>query len=296
MAFLGMDIDQVSSHVERVRSGARRLEDAVTRLDETVARSADFWIGSDAESFRSAWASTSQELASAGRELAARGTELERHQDEQNTTSESDVRNGGPGADFPSAHDGVEKTNHPGEVPYYGEVDPEVAERWESMAPGDREKVAQAILDEQLERYGIEPVSIDFDLLDANGRWSFTENGHTIEINGEVLSNPRLLHTVAHEARHAAQWEAVQDTEPGPFDWLPFVDSTRGDHERLEEEHGFTREEIDSWRDHWNAPEDERDEYLDQSVEIDARDAGAEYSEELTEEDLARYEEEAGVS
>lgn len=56
---------------------------------------------------------------------------------------------------------------------------------------------------------------IDFDLTDGNGLWSFGEDVHAISINGSVLDTPRLLHTLAHEARHAAQWEAEQDTEPG---------------------------------------------------------------------------------
>ena len=149
-------------------------------------------------------------------------------------------------------------------------------------------------LDEEMERYGLDPVTIDFAPIDANGRWSFnSEDGHAVEISGDDLSDPRLLHTIAHEARHAAQWEATQDTEAGALDWLPFVDSTEGDYERLEEEHGFTRDEIDSWRDHWDTPEEDRGPYLDQSVERDARDAGAEFSDGLTMEDLDRYQEAA---
>lgn len=298
MTFFGMDIDQASEQVERFRTGEQRLEDLAGRLSSTVSSSAGFWRGPDAEAFRAAWESTSIDLRTAGQELASRSTELTQHQDEQSTASESDGQSAGSGSDGPSAADGpVDKTNGPGDDPYYGEVDPEVAEHWRSMDPEDREAVARVIVEEQLERYGIEGVPIDFDLSDANGWWAFTtKDGHTISINGGGLENPRLLHTLAHEARHAAQWEAVQDTESGFWDWLPWAESPDDAYERLEDEHGFTREEIDSWRDHWNTPTDEREPYLDQSVEVDARNGGAEYSEDLTMDDLERYEEEAGVS
>lgn len=307
MTFLGMNIDQASEQVTRFSTGEQRLEALTDGLGATVASSADFWRGPDADAFRAAWESTSTGLRTAGQDLESRGTKLTQHQDEQTTASESDGQSAGAGpdgpstgsgSDGPSAADGpVDKTNGPGDEAYYGEVDPEVAEHWRSMDPEDREAVARAIVEEQLERYGVEGVPIDFNLSDANGWWEFTqEDGHTISINGEALENPRLLHTLAHEARHAAQWEAVQDTESDVWDWLPWTESPDDAYERLEDEHGFTREEIDSWRDHWNTPKDEQDPYLDQSVEVDARNGGAEYSEGLTMEDLERYKEEAGVS
>lgn len=304
MTFLGMDIDQVSEQVRSIRTGEQRVQSLSEDVETAVSRSAEHWRGPDADLFRSSWETIRVDLRSAAHELLARSTELRRHQDEQTAASESDGSSAGSSghgptaADGPSAADGpVEKTNAPGEEPYRGTADPEVAERWRKMPKEDREKVAQTILDEQLARYGIDPVTIDFSLLDANGWWRFTtENGHTVEINGSILSNPDLLHTLAHEARHAGQWEAVQDTEPGPLDWLPFVDSTEDDYERLEDEHGFTREEIDSWREHWDTPEDEQDPYYDRSVEVDARNAGAEFTDGITTEDLDRYEEAAGVS
>ncbi|GAP77663.1 hypothetical protein Y09_0480 [Brachybacterium sp. SW0106-09] len=299
MAFIGMSTDQASAQAERTDTGAQQLEQLAEELGSAVVRSSEFWIGADAEAFRASWSSTAQALRTAAGDLITRSGELSQHRDEQESASESDgtAASSGAGdeagsATGPSAQDGP---NAPGEEPYYGKVDPEVAERWESMSKEDREAVARAIIEEELEQYGIEDVPIDFALTDGNGLWSFGEEGHSISINGSVLDTPRLLHTLAHEARHAAQWEAVQDTEPGFWDWLPGVDSTADDYERLEEEHGFTREEIDSWREHWEASEEEKDPYYDRSVEVDARNAGAEFSEELTMEDLDRYEERAGV-
>lgn len=301
MTFLGMNTEQVTEQVDRFGLSRQRLEDLTTGLGETVARSAEFWVGADADSFRTAWASTSASLRSAGQQIESRRNELAEHREEQDTASEGGETAAGPSgasAQDVGASDGdpVDKTNAPGQSAYYGTVDPEVAALWSSLEKDDREAVARVILEEQLARYEIEGVPIDFDLTDGNGWWEFTgEDGHSISINGDVLHTPRLLHTLAHEARHAGQWEAVQDTEPGAFDWLPFVDSTADDYERLEEEHGFTREEIDSWREHWDTPKDERAPYLDQSVEVDARNAGAEYSDELTMEDLHRYMDAAGV-
>lgn len=292
MSFIGMNTDQASTHTERLDTGAQRLEELTEALGSAVMRSSGFWIGDDAEVFRAEWDSTAQALRTATGDLTARSTELAQHRDEQESTSQSDGGDGAAPATGPSAQDGP---NAPGKDPYYGEVDPEVAERWEAMSKEDREAVARAIIEEELKRYGIEDVPINFDLTSANGQWSVGGDGHAISINGSLLDTPRLLHTLAHEARHAAQWEAVQDTEPGDWDWLPFVDSTQDDYERLEEEHGFTKEEIDSWRDHWQRSEEEKDPYYDRSIEVDARNAGSEFSEELTMEDLDRYERLAGI-
>lgn len=296
MTFLGMEIEQVSQQAELTRTGEQHLEELAVRLGETVARSADFWIGPDADSFRASWASTGSEIRSVGQGLATRAAELIEHHDEQNSASDvTDGQGGAPGSGGPSAQDSVEKTNAPGEEAYYGEVDPEVAAVWETMRPEDREAVAREIIESELARYGIEDVPIDFDLTDGNGLWSYnSEDGHSISINGDQLHTPRLLHTLAHEARHAAQWEATQATDGDStfWDWLP---GTQSDYERLENEHGFTREEVDSWREHWNTPKEDRAPYLDQSVEVDARNAGAEYSDELTLEDLHGYMDDAGV-
>lgn len=299
MTFIGMSTDHASAQAERIDTGAQRLEELAEELGSAVGRSTGFWIGADADAFRAAWDSTAQALRAGTSDLTARSAELTQHREEQETASRGD---GGPpssgvGDDAgsttgPSAQDGP---NAPGEDAYYGEVDPEVVERWESMSQEDREAVARAIIEEELERYGISDVPVDFDLTDGNGWWEVEDGAHTISINGDRLDTPRLLHTLAHEARHAAQWEAVQDTESGFWDWLPGVDSTADDYERLEEEHGFTREEIDSWREHFETPKEERGPYLDQSIEVDARNAGAEFSEELTMEDLDRYEELAGI-
>jgi len=299
VTFIGMSTDHASAQAERIDTGAQRLEELAEELGATVGRSAGSWIGPDAEAFRAEWSSTAQALRTGTQELLARSAELSRHRDEQDTASEGDGQAGASGTDGgsdtttgSSAQDGP---NAPGEDAYYGEVDPEVVERWESMSREDREAVARAIIEEELAQYGLEDVPVDFDLTGSNGWWEVSDGAHSISINGDRLDTPRLLHTLAHEARHAAQWEAVQDTESGFWDWLPGVDSTADDYERLEEEHGFTREEIDSWREHFDTPKDERGPYLDQSIEVDARNAGAEVSEELTMEDLDRYEELAGV-
>ena len=134
-----MTVDDVTAQAELTASGEQRLEELVSELEGTIGRSESFWRGPDADSFRSRWALTSSDIRSTGQELAARGTELEQHRDEQETASAGDGSGagsgGGPGggdagSEGPSAaEDPVEKTNGPGEDPYYGEVDPEVADR-----------------------------------------------------------------------------------------------------------------------------------------------------------------------
>ncbi|PMC76908.1 MULTISPECIES: WXG100 family type VII secretion target [unclassified Brachybacterium] len=303
MNFCGMTTDEVSGHLQLMSTDQQRLEELGTDLGSSLTRSQEFWRGEDAERFRAAFATALQRLADTATQVSARSTELAQHLQEQEQASRGDSDGGvsapGSGGDGETAGDGpVDKTNHPGEDPYYGEVDPEVAERWRELSDEEREAVAREIIEQELARYGLEDVDIDFEAPPGyNGWWEVDADGnHSISIDGDALHNPRLLHTLAHEARHAAQWEATKDTEPGMWDWLPFVDSTKNDYERLYNEHGFTREEIDAWREHWDTPKDERGPYLDQPVELDARDRGAEFSDDLTMDDLEQYMEDAGVT
>lgn len=307
MEFLGMDVQQVQQHSERIRRGHERLDDALQTLDGTVRTSESFWSGPDADGFRGHWDSM---YSGMGRpaldQLAGRADTLDRDVEEQEIASAAD--GGGPGAGGGAADvadDGNDR----------GTVDPEVADAWEDMTDEERRAVAQEIVDGEFEKYGMDPVEISFEEIDGNGLWNngFMGIGRKLTISEDALSDPDILHTLAHEVRHAAQHEFIARTQPSGS---ILGDDSRERFEEIEEEYGVTREEIESWEDNfglfsykrppdWPGDEasaeeraeyrEEFDEYLDQPVEVDAREGGREFVEDVSLEDLQEFQQEAGV-
>src|SRR5699024_6912037 len=103
---------------------------------------------------------------------------------------------------------------------------------------------------------------------------SWTDGSGTLKLNEYVLDNPDLMLTTVHEVRHAAQHEFVDQTESF-WDFLPWVDHDE-DYDRIEEEHGISREEIESRRENFDdykstSNGDSFGEYQNQPVEVDAR-------------------------
>lgn len=312
MPFTGMDVDQVRGHAERVTTDRGRLQELLARLDGEVQRSAGFWVGPDGDGFRFAWTDGALRGGADLLSLLSRAAaDLSRHADEQDQASEGTTV-GSPGG-AGGAVRGAADVRSPFDDPRSrGEVAPDVAEAWSDMGPGDREDVTRAMIEAELERYGLEDASIVFtDEITGNGR-ATNEDPLLIEIHEDRLADPGLLHTLAHEVRHGAQFQAIEDTEPGFWDFLPWNDSTAEDYERLEEDHGFTREEIDDWRENFeqgnyeNPPQEEQnltpeqedaqwDRYLDQPVEVDAREGGREFVEGMTMDELHAYQDAAGV-
>lgn len=324
MQFVGMDVGQVRSAAERVRAGRERLADTLGALEGTVQRSHEFWIGSDGETFRAQWGdvyTTVAQQALAGLENSSRV--LEADADEQDAASSGAAEVGsvnGGAVDGRGAGGGQQDVVYEGDDPRdRGTVDPDVASAWRAMDPEDKhdhhEKVAQEIVNAEFERYGLEPVDISFEEMDGNGYWreGFLGLGRKLAINEDMISDPAILHTLAHEARHAAQHEFISQTDRGLIDVIMGNEKVE-DYARIEEEFGFTREEIDTWRenfDDYHSPPDALDDdasaeeqqeyrdafdrYLDQPVEVDARRGGREFVEGLTLEDLQRYQKAAGV-
>lgn len=211
------------------------------------------------------------------------------------------------------------------------QVSEEFKEQWKNMGREERERVAQQMVDEYLAEHGMDPEDVRFEDLDDGhfGTWYensgfydsddglFGKEWHSrgIEVNEDLLTadDPsKLIDTLHHEARHAVQHEMVERTDPAWWDGLPFLeDDPSGRYEQIEQDYGISREDIEEWREnqdnYHSAPDGPRpsdpeeaeaweqgwDDYKNQPVETDARDAGAEGVEEATPEDLARQREEA---
>ena len=310
MEFLGMDVQQVEQHAERMRRGREELGDRLQALDGAVRASQGFWHGPDAETFRDRWGTVHSSLGlPALEQLSRRATSLERDAEEQETASAPEGTGGGGGRGTAAdvARDGSDDDR--------GTVDPEVAAAWEDMTDEERREVAQEIVDAEFEKYGMDPVEIDFDDIDGNGFWreGILGIGRTLKIDENELADPDILHTLAHEVRHAAQHEFIERTEPS---YSILGSDKNQEFEEIEDEYGVTREEIESWEDNfgpfsyksppdrpdddagpeeWDEYHEEFDEYLDQPVEVDARGGGRGFVEGTSLEDLQEFQREAGV-
>ncbi|MFE7605331.1 WXG100 family type VII secretion target [Brachybacterium paraconglomeratum] len=310
--FLGLDVEQAEEHAERLRSARKVLDGSLRALETTIRSSEGFWRGPDVEAFRGRWgdsvAAPWQDVLDG---LADRAQTLIADVDEQVSASEHGESGGAEGGDPTDAADQEDGDSD------RGTVDPEVAKDWEGMTDSERRKVAQENVNAEFEKYGMDPVEITFKDIKGNGYWSegFLFIGGELAIDEDKLADPDILHTLAHEVRHAAQHEFIERTERDPFP------SIRGDDrqerfQQIEDEHGVTRDEIEEWgrnfgpfgyksspkapeegagEEEWAEYEEEFQEYLDQPVEVDARESGREFVDGLTEEELHEFQRAAGV-
>lgn len=304
MAFQGMDPEQVRATAERMRSSGQLLAEQHAALQGRILGSAEIWRGEDAERFRETWSSAvGPQWSRALERLQQLAETAEQDAEEQDAASEGEGGAGG-GADDGTG-DGSASVrmldDDAGDVP----LDPEVQDAWRVMTPEQKQAVLQEMVDQEFERYGMEPVDITFfyeepdeDGMVTYGSWS--DDSGELRMNEYMLYSPDLALTTVHEVRHAAQHEFVEQTEGGMWDWLPWVDGPEADYERIEEEHGITREEIEAWRENsepgnYIDPDDDYEGYRAQPVEVDAREREDEYAGDLTLEDLQQYQRDAGI-
>lgn len=184
-------------------------------------------------------------------------------------------------------------SGHVTEVDEYGIADPDVAERWAQLSDSQRRAVIEEMIEELADEYGVDLPDIEWmdESWGSNGSWSDGEPG-TVRLNEGMLDDPRLLHTVAHEMRHARQHEAVRDQD----DWhFPWQDDPFDEHK----EDGITEEQAEEWDDNFDDyqstsnPGVTFEDYFTQPVEEDARNTGREFLDGLTEDELDRLLEES---
>lgn len=324
--FLGMNPHQVSEFAARIDAAQQRLTSHATILDGQVRASEGFWTGADAEGFRMSWSSgAGRLLEQVCGDLAQHSATLTEEVEQQNTASAEET----PGSGASGGTSGEE--NHRGARfgPDYVEILPgdpgnvsmEVAIAWHQMSEPNKQRVLEEIVKQELKRQGIDQeIPVYFDDLDEGeplGYWKEHDlfRGEHIVIDEDLIWNPYSMNIVAHEARHAAQNQWVEQTEgPGWQFWRE--DTSEAEYERIEREHGVTQEEIDAWRENdgnyesgpdgprppETAPQEERDAweaeyeaYMDQPLEEDAYDTGDSFAEEMTLEEFQQYQRDAGV-
>lgn len=321
---IGMDTAQGEAHAERLQAAGERLEERHGVLDALVGASETIWRGPDADRFRADWSTgVSRMLREQCIALEAAGRELEEEAEQQETASQSERgggERGGSGASSSGSASGRGRRAGGGGD---GTVSQEVADAWTAMDPPEQKRVLQEIVAQELERQGVDDVPVYFDDLSQDGSlgiWYEFDvwhplRGEHIQIDSTSLEDPDSLNTAVHEARHAAQDNWVEETD-GPPAWQFWrKDHSAAEYERIEEEYGVTKEEIEAWRENdkdytefpedqpgEDAPQSEKDAwneeyeaYREQPLEEDAFDEGDEFAEDITLEELRQYQLDAGV-
>lgn len=174
----------------------------------------------------------------------------------------------------------------------YGDLDPEVADAWGEMSDDERDAVLDAIIAEQAAKYGIDPPDITYDSSMADNEFgSWNDGSQTLTLNPTLLDDPRMaINTIVHEMRHAGQHEMIRDANPSWWDSLWGADP--------EYHEGTSPETVEAWQENFDDYQstdngDTFREYWDQPVEVDAREAGRDYVDDMGAEDLQQLREAA---
>lgn len=303
MAFLGMDVDEVRAVAERLREAQQRLAEQHDLLQGRITQSTEFWHGADADGFRGAWESDLGPLwRRAGEDLRRMAETADTDADQQDTTSGAEDRD--PSGDGAGSEADVmppslaDPSSTAGDEP----LSKDLVGPWMDMGDDEKQAVLREIAEQELEQYGLEDVEIVFQNIPPEegedwypaGSW----NGEVLMLNTYGLHDPEMMLSAVHEARHAAQWEFVEQTQPERWDWLPLVDSQSEDYARIEEEHGVTREEIEAWRENQDTILDygeDPEAYEAQPLEVDARESEDSFARGMSVEELQQYQRDAGV-
>ncbi|GAB3198544.1 hypothetical protein GCM10027062_12960 [Nocardioides hungaricus] len=188
-----------------------------------------------------------------------------------------------------------------------GVADPRVARDWAAMSTDERRAVLEDMAEDLADEYGLDDFTVNIEdledqdgdgvdddpSLDLHGYWSESDRGLYLDSN--ELDDPSLINTMAHEVRHAAQNELARDADPGWLDQRLIDLGVKDD--PWDPPAGVTREEAREWGDNFDdyqVAEDDFDAYYNQPVEVDARDSGEEYLDDLDAGDLAEHRREAG--
>ena len=179
---------------------------------------------------------------------------------------------------------------HVDSVDDYGVASPEVAEEWATMTDAERRAVIEEMIEEQAAEAGIPTPTITWEP-ETWDLWGQARGGGSeIALNEGILDDPFILNTVAHEMRHARQFEAIDDQDAWHWPW-------QDDPFDMHEEDGITEEQAEEWDENFDdykstGDGDTYEEYFEQPVEVDARRIGKEELEAMTEEELERLLEE----
>lgn len=318
--FQGMQTEQGRQHAERMRAAHSSLQQQWDGLHQQVTSIDVHWRGPDAEAFTQQWATVHAGGIEVLEHLQELVHELIEHAQQQDQSSAADDHWAGAA---PGSTPGERRENGPPWIP--GAAfnpgdgvttmnDPAIQKAWEGMSDRERRAVLREVVKDELEAYGINArgwfpsVETRFFPGWMNGGAISLPTG-VIYLSNDLLKSPYGLQIAAHEARHQVQYEMIRRTDPDPWDILTGDDNS-DKYEQVERDYGFTREEIEQWRHEFevwnyefppsgdpNNPEyqEQMQRYLDQQVEVNAREREDEFADVYTSEDLEQDMRDAGV-
>lgn len=340
-AFTGMDTESVRQFGEAVMDRAETIQRRIDGLRGVAGASSTFWVGADGDAFRTAHTSLvelpGEQLTAM---LTAQARELAQQADEQDKASAAEEGSAGTG-DSPGSSEVPVFSSPPAPVdgppdgnPTY---DPYIEEVWTNpehpdyLDDAEKREFLERLVREELEEQGIEDVQFVYppvrdpktgELNNFGGYWNDQTDPPTLAIREDQLASTYAITTALHEIRHGIQYEMIDRTvafhDWGFWDYLfltegrAIAEVQRSDEafEQVEEEYGFTREEIQQWDREFNdyvgipdplpdnptpeqqaAYDEQMEEYRNQAVEVDARTAAYEQGSGLSVEEFKRIRE-----
>lgn len=308
----GADAERLRSVGQELTGSAEQLGDVAATGRSMTRVLAEHWSGADLEYFvGQGWPGAEKVVHDGSQLLRAMGESAIRNADQQDDASAGGGAAGGsgpteggrpvsgrlPGPNYDGDHPGRDASADE----KYGELDDDVEERWEELDEEQRREVLQEIVDEEAERYGIDPPpDITFDEnMEPNEYGVWNDLFKRLTINADLVDDdPRMaINTAVHEMRHAGQHHAIREANPvWPWESAEYGEGMDPAEVREWEENFGDYRSPPGWFAEWRGEDyvDQRwDEYWDQPVEVDAREQGKEYVEELTPEEMDRLVDEA---
>lgn len=292
----GADVARLRQLAAQLLGSGNQIDDVAASGSQQLTMLVDSWSGPDMEHFATTWPDVERSIAAASEMVRGMGRALQRNADQQDDASAGGsggagsggrgAASGGPGGSGSGGNASGDPhwTDPDDEV--YGEVDPEIEAKWDQMTDDERDAVLDAIIREQAARYGIDPPpDITYDpSMKSNEYGVWREGSKELVLNPDLLDDPQMsINTIVHEMRHAGQHEAIRDANPGWWESLWGAEPEYRD--------GMTREQVEAWKENFPdyKSEDNGDtfqEYWDQPVEVDAREAGRDYVNDLSPEEF----------
>ncbi|GGO78099.1 hypothetical protein [Nocardioides deserti] len=284
-------LSRIDAHVAGKRAVQRALyaaEDDVSEIErlvtdvETTAQAQEFALGDDGSVTDTSTPPTFDDPREA-QQWTSRRTQLAQALADDITVIL------GKAAAVDALLSGSIPSGHVEAVDERGVPSPEVAEEWATMTDDERRAFIEEYIEEYAEMIGIDTPELVWEPESWGPNGQARDGGATIALNERLLDDPQIINTLAHEMRHAHQFEAIDDLDAWRWPWQ---DDPFDHHEDL----GVTEEEAETWRenfkDYQDVDADGWDAYYGQPVEVDAREEGREELEDLTREELERLAEE----
>lgn len=280
MAMQGMNLEAMNGVVRGLAEEGRHASDSVSRIDRMLTGIP--WRGDDANRLQDDWRLRLRPvMVTVSQSLTDLATTLKQQVEAQrNTSEEYSASNAIP--------DGAPQSpTSPG-------LDPKIAADWAAMSDEERERVLTAMAQAYAAEYGVGMPRVEFpdlpdpDGLNLYGQWH--ESTKTVQIDSSDLNNPRILDTLAHEMRHAGQYEMVRDANPT---WWDQIFINLGWKEDPWQHPGVTREQAREWGDNFQhyktVDRDGYEAYRNQPVEVDARTTAESKLNNMTYEEFNSY-------